>query len=259
MKKYLCSLFITLGFLFSVTSQAVSAGAGPRECRLPIADCRLALSAEVRQTGIGQTNQDTKTTNQEVKTTAQEKNPAVSLQDYVGRYEADPSVVENFIFDVFLEKDELWIKPSHSAKSQLTAKGADSFLAAAPPVAVKFNRDAKGLVLSLTIDGPGVSNPRSINANKLALPPPSLKGNTTFRLKGYSGARIVAVAGSFNDWNQSQVLCAKEPAEWVCRIDLAPGKYTYKFIIDGDWILDPDNPNTEDDERGFTNSVLVVK
>ena len=40
---------------------------------------------------------------------------------------------------------------------------------------------------------------------------------------------------------------------------LAPGKYTYKFIIDGNWIVDPANPNTEDDERGLTNSVLVVK
>jgi hypothetical protein len=55
------------------------------------------------------------------------------------------------------------------------------------------------------------------------------------------------------------VLCGKEGDEWICRLDLAPGKYTYKFIIDGDWILDPANPETEDDERGFTNSVLVVK
>ena len=60
-------------------------------------------------------------------------------------------------------------------------------------------------------------------------------------------------------WNQSQVLCGKEGDEWICRIDLAPGKYTYKFIIDGDWILDPANPDTETDDRGFTNSVLVVK
>ena len=67
---------------------------------------------------------------------------------------------------------------------------------------------------------------------------------------------MVAVAGSFDDWNQSQVLCGKKGDEWTCRIDLARGKYTYKFIIDGDWILDPANPDTEDDERGNTNSVL---
>lgn len=59
--------------------------------------------------------------------------------------------------------------------------------------------------------------------------------------------------------SQSQVLCGKEGDEWICRIDLTPGKYTYKFIIDGDWILDPANSETETDDRGHTNSVLVVK
>lgn len=193
------------------------------------------------------------------KTTNQEKKPAVNLQDYAGRYEADPSVVENFILDVFIEKDELWIKPSHSPKSNLLAKGPDSFVISAVNGPVRFTRDDKGLVQSLTLEGTAASGGKSVTAKKLVLPAPSRKGNTTFRLKGYPNARLVAVAGSFNDWKQSQVLCAREQDEWVCRIDLAPGKYTYKFIIDGDWILDPDNINTEDDERGFTNSVLIVK
>ena len=234
MRKYLCALFITSGFLFSVASQLVSAGAGP----LP----------DHEAFSVGRRNE-----------TAQEKKPAINLQDYVGRYEADPSMVENFIIDVFIEKDELWIKPSHSPKRKLTAKSDDIFVLTGMDIPHKFNRDAKGLVQSLTIEGSANPSGRSVTAKKLVLPPPSVKGNTAFRLKGYPNARIVAVAGSFNEWNQSQVLCAKESAEWVCRLDLAPGKYTYKFIIDGDWILDPDNPTTEDDERGFTNSVLVVK
>ena len=189
----------------------------------------------------------------------QDKKPAIKLQDYVGRYEVDPEKVENFILDVFIEKDELWIKPSHQAKQQLVAKGNDSFVMTGVNLVHKFNRDAKGAVQSLTIEGNEASNGQSATAKKLTLPPPSLKGNTTFRLKGYPNARIVAVAGSFNTWNQSQVLCGREGEEWICRLDLTPGKYTYKFIIDGDWILDPDNPTTEDDERGFTNSVVVVK
>lgn len=186
-----------------------------------------------------------------------EKKAAISLGDYVGRFEADPSVVENFIFDVFIEKDQLWIKPSHEPKRQLEAKSADSFLITDLNAPIKFTRDAKGQVNGLVMSP--ISDAKPVTARKLALPSPSLKGNTVFRLKGYPRARIVAVAGTFNQWNQSQVLCGREGEEWICRIDLAPGKYTYKFIIDGDWILDPDNPNTEDDERGFTNSVLVVK
>ena len=188
-----------------------------------------------------------------------EKKTSTNFADYVGRFEADPTQVENFIFDVFIEKDELWIKPSHSVKRQLTVKSADSFVISDLNIPVKFVRDEKGIVKSLTVEGLEVSGGRSVTARKLALPAPSSKGTTTLHLKGYPNARIVAVAGSFNDWNQSQLLCGKEQDGWACGIDLKPGKYTYKFIIDGDWILDPDNPNTEDDERGFTNSVLVVK
>ncbi len=187
------------------------------------------------------------------------KGPAVALQDYVGRYEADPTIVENFIFDVFLDKDELWIKPSHSVKRKLAAKSADAFVVADLNVPVKFARDQKGVVVSATLEAAPMAEGRKLSARKFALPPASLKGNTTFRLKGYPNARVVAVAGTFNEFNQSQLICGKEADAWVCRVDLAPGKYTYKFVIDGDWILDPDNPSTEDDERGFTNSVVVVR
>ncbi|HKY29867.1 MAG TPA: glycogen-binding domain-containing protein [Pyrinomonadaceae bacterium] len=230
MKSLLRSLLITLGVLIVFQGQSVS----------------------------GENYQE-KTTNQETKPTSQEQKLAITLQDYVGRYQADPSMVENFILDVFVEKDQLWIKPSHSPKSQLEAKSADNFVITAVNEPIIFDRDAKGVVQSLTLAKSPPTGMKPLVAKKLSLPSPSLKGTTTFRLKGHANARIVAVAGSFNEWNQSQVLCGKEADEWVCRIDLAPGKYTYKFIIDGDWILDPANPDTEEDERGFTNSVLVVK
>ena len=168
-------------------------------------------------------------------------------------------MVENFVLDVFVEKDQLWIKPSHAPKTQLATKSADNFVITAINGLIVFNRDAKGVVESLTIAQSPAASAKPLIAKKLTLPPPSLKGNATFRLKGHPNARIVAVAGSFNEWNQSQVLCGKEADEWVCRLDLKPGKYTYKFIIDGDWILDPANPDSEDDDRGHTNSVLIVK
>ena len=96
-------------------------------------------------------------------------------------------------------------------------------------------------------------------ADKLTLPTASLTGNAAFKLKGYPNARTVALAGSFNDWNQSQTLFAREGDGWVCRINLAPGKYAYKFVVDGNWITDPANPVSEDDGNGNINSVLIVK
>jgi hypothetical protein len=188
---------------------------------------------------------------------AKTQHPALS--DYVGRYEVDPNVAENFVIDIILEHDAIWIKPSHIEKRKLVQKTPDNFIVEDMDVPVKFNRDEKGSVSSLTIQTPILFDGKEVTPRKLILPAPSVKGNTTFTLKGYPDARVVALAGTFNNWNQSQLLFAREGDKWVCRIDLTPGKYTYKFVVDGNWILDPANHQTEDDERGFTNSLLVVK
>jgi 1,4-alpha-glucan branching enzyme len=90
-------------------------------------------------------------------------------------------------------------------------------------------------------------------------PVPSVTGNTTFKLTGYTDAEAVAIYGSFNNWIQTKNYCAKEVDGWVCRIDLAPGKYTYKFLVDGVGLNDPTNSATEDDGQGHIDSVIVIK
>jgi hypothetical protein len=90
-------------------------------------------------------------------------------------------------------------------------------------------------------------------------PPVPSTGNTTFTLRGHTDAEAVAIYGSFNDWIQTKNYCAKESEGWVCRIDLAPGKYTYKFLVDGVGLNDPDNPATEDDGNGQVDSVIIIK
>ena len=156
--------------------------------------------------------------------------------------------------DVSVENNELWVKPSVVKKRRLLHKSSRVFLDEIEGTALTFNKDAEGTIVSLTFVYEGAS----YTAAKVAVPPPALKGNTTFRLKGYSDASIVALAGSFNNWNQSQFIFGKEGDEWICRIDLEPGKHAYKFIVDGNWSLDPTNPNTEDDDYGVKNSVIVV-
>jgi CubicO group peptidase (beta-lactamase class C family) len=94
-------------------------------------------------------------------------------------------------------------------------------------------------------------------ARRTLLPSPT--GNTTFKLDGYGNAKVVALAGTFNNWNQAQIFFTKEKDTWVCRVELPPGKHQYKFVVDGNWILDPANPLTEDDGSGNKNSLLVVE
>ena len=117
-----------------------------------------------------------------------------------------------------------------------------------------FTRDGEGKVNAVTFKFGKVER----LLKRLTPAAPSLVGNTTFRLKGYENARFVNLAGSFNDWKASATVCGREGAGWVCRLDLKPGKYLYKFIVDGDWMTDPGNPRTEGDGNGNNNSVVLV-
>ncbi len=72
-------------------------------------------------------------------------------------------------------------------------------------------------------------------------------------------AEKVYIAGTFNNWNASQYLLIKdEEGIWTITLDLNPGQYQYKFIVDGVWIADPENDATIDDGYGGTNSLLEI-
>jgi carboxypeptidase Q len=37
-------------------------------------------------------------------------------------------------------------------------------------------------------------------------------------------------------------LARVDGGDWECRLDLPPGRYVYKFIVDGEWTSDPATP-----------------
>jgi hypothetical protein len=176
------------------------------------------------------------------------------LKKFTGRYELETGVIPISTLDVTLEGGDLWVKPSLIKKRRLIQKSKLTFVDEVAGERYKFAPDAEGRIVSLTFEYEG----SRYTAQRVELPPPSLTGNTTFRLRGYADASIVVVAGSFNNWNQSQLTCARQDDAWVCRTDLYPGRYTYKFIVDGNWVLDPANPETEEDAAGNLNNVLIV-
>lgn len=87
----------------------------------------------------------------------------------------------------------------------------------------------------------------------------ALKANHVFELDAYPDARSVLLSGSFDNWNPEGYRMIREAGKWIFPIYLAPGKYTYKFIVDGNWILDPANKLYEGNEYGTNNSVLWVE
>lgn len=77
-----------------------------------------------------------------------------------------------------------------------------------------------------------------------------------FFLRNNQQAKRVMLAGSFNNWVPDQLSMQKTDSGWIYDVKLGPGKYWYKFIVDGNWIVDRDNLLSENDGRGNINSVF---
>jgi 1,4-alpha-glucan branching enzyme len=73
--------------------------------------------------------------------------------------------------------------------------------------------------------------------------------------------RIVSVAGSFNDWDPEAKFLTdtKKDGVFRCTMMLPPGEYEYKFVVDGDWRIDENNPWFASNDLGTLNSVLKVE
>jgi enterochelin esterase family protein len=188
--------------------------------------------------------------------TAQVKVALGLLRQYVGRYELDPKFVHDFVLYVNVKDDSLWVRPTSLRPRQVMAESDTRFYdSEIPDLHLTFIKDQRGNVTGLTLN----SGQGDMLVKKMPPPMPSLTGNTTFRLTGHTDAEAVVIYGSFNNWIQTKNYCGREGDGWVCRIDLAPGKYTYRFLVDGVELPDPTNPVTEADGNGHVDSVIVIK
>lgn len=74
-------------------------------------------------------------------------------------------------------------------------------------------------------------------------------------------AREVHLVGDFNHWRISpeSLLWRTEEGVWQKRVFLDPGKYRYKFVVDGQWTTDPFNDHLEPNPYGGLDSVLEIE
>jgi len=81
-----------------------------------------------------------------------------------------------------------------------------------------------------------------------------------FFLKGYTAARSVVLAGSFNEWRTDELLMHRTVQGWELPYTLGPGNYEYKFVVDGKWITDPaDSLFVFKRWSNIVNSYLIVQ
>lgn len=112
------------------------------------------------------------------------------------------------------------------------------------------------------VDGkwmPDPENPFTIGKGEYTNSLIALKANYIFELNGFENAKSVLVTGNFNGWNRDGYKMSRENGKWILPLNLRPGKYIYKFIVDGKWILDPANNLYEENEYDTDNSVLWIE
>jgi hypothetical protein len=85
-----------------------------------------------------------------------------------------------------------------------------------------------------------------------------IQPNYTFRLKGFENAKSVYLAGDFVGWSPNAFAMKKQGNEWIATVHIDPGKHLYKYVVDGNWILDPGNKLWEQNEHRTGNSVVWI-
>ena len=83
------------------------------------------------------------------------------------------------------------------------------------------------------------------------------KRRVTFTLAA-PGATSVFLAGDFNNWDETLAMNIEPNGKCSKTLMLLPGRYEYKFKVDGHWHCDPENSARCDNVHGTTNSVIVV-
>ncbi|MCL6534059.1 MAG: alpha amylase N-terminal ig-like domain-containing protein [Armatimonadetes bacterium] len=88
-----------------------------------------------------------------------------------------------------------------------------------------------------------------------------IKRPVTFRFETPTPAEKVYLAGTFNEWQPraTPMHSTDGGRTWSLTLELEPGVYQYKFVVNGtEWHIDPNAP-VVDDGNGNLNSVLWVE
>ncbi len=81
---------------------------------------------------------------------------------------------------------------------------------------------------------------------------------TNFKIKAAPGC-VVYVAGTFNGWDPiADKLAANGDGYYIGSLMLSEGRYEYKYVVDGNWCLDPECLECVPNECGSHNHVLEI-
>ena len=180
-----------------------------------------------------------------------------SLDSFITEYDLNDFALKEFIRGIYLDslKRLGWNLDINNSQVFVISKKLGSYDDLRNPAnkIMLTDKDA-----SIAERFPAVSNRVVYGYNRLRnkLPFTINDSIVTFFLRNNKNAARVMLAGSFNNWEPDALAMTKTDSGWISTVKLGPGKYWYKFIVDGDWTVDRDNRISENDGLGNMNSVF---
>jgi hypothetical protein len=130
------------------------------------------------------------------------------------------------------------------------------------PVKVEFAPAPVALVSKSPASAPAsTSDKKARLASRVEQPTESMEVkivNVSFTLIR-PDARRVSLCGEFNGWSpEAGPMTRDDDGNWEAIVALRPGRYEYKFLVDGEWLPDPVVQETVPNNYGSRNSVIKV-
>lgn len=126
--------------------------------------------------------------------------------------------------------------------------------------AVLWNKTSSGSRAYVSLAAEVLKDARQLDATQFLQESQQLVKRVALALR-HPDAKQVHVVGDFNQWSVSEeaAMVRTDGGVWNRELTLSPGRYRYKFVIDGQWQEDPVNPNSEPNAFGSLDSILSVE
>jgi 1,4-alpha-glucan branching enzyme len=95
---------------------------------------------------------------------------------------------------------------------------------------------------------------------KKSFPQAEGPAQVSFELTADVQGQSICVLGTFNDWQSCHVMRRRDDGVWQCEVELQPGQYEYRFLVDGErWINDPQADGYTPNPYGEHNCIIMIE
>jgi diguanylate cyclase (GGDEF)-like protein len=123
-----------------------------------------------------------------------------------------------------------------------------------------YPRDARSAEALLASADEALYASKKAGRNRVSTFTPASIAQFIYVPENPNSTHAISVVGDFNGWNKYADTLQRTGDRFTLSIPLAPGRYSYKFVINNEWyIFDPRSSEFAHDGYGGKNSLLVVK